>query len=194
MFPPINRKTAPDYTDFSFWRAPVTTHYELPDLSPPSPALSARSDSSRLGLGRLGNIASSLSRRSSRAALTEPPPLRGSRVGRAATPSSPLLQATLVEEDRYDQDDENERSESEDMPGSLPQNDFDRYRAAVERDNRSQGQYAQTGTDLESGNVDDDDPYEEPTADEEADDLNEELDFTSVPVRDSGYAAVPLLC
>ncbi|KAJ7682441.1 LNS2-domain-containing protein [Mycena polygramma] len=45
MFPPIHRKWAPEYTDFNYWKPPVQD-FALPDLSPPSPALSARSDTS----------------------------------------------------------------------------------------------------------------------------------------------------
>jgi phosphatidate phosphatase LPIN len=56
MFPPINRKWAPDYTDFNYWRPPVQ-EFPLPDLTPPSPALSARSDtSSKSTLARLRNF------------------------------------------------------------------------------------------------------------------------------------------
>lgn len=56
MFPPINRKCAPDYTDFNYWRPPVQ-EFPLPDLTPPSPALSARSDtSSQSTLARLRNF------------------------------------------------------------------------------------------------------------------------------------------
>ncbi|KAK7060343.1 lipin Ned1 [Paramarasmius palmivorus] len=53
MFPPINRKWAPEYTDFNYWKVPVQ-EFPLPDLSPPSPALSARSDNSTLA--RLRNF------------------------------------------------------------------------------------------------------------------------------------------
>ncbi|QRV87873.1 lipin-1 [Ceratobasidium sp. AG-Ba] len=63
MFPPIHRRWAPEYTDFNFWRAPLP-EIELPDLSPPSPALSARSDTS--GGSRLGRFVS-LGRAASRA-------------------------------------------------------------------------------------------------------------------------------
>jgi phosphatidate phosphatase LPIN len=198
MFPPINRTMEPEYTDFSFWRAPVS-HFELPDLAPPSPALSARSDSSRLGLGRLGNIASSLSRRSSRAALTDRPALISggssgiSRGSRAGTPSSPLLQATVMEEQDNGSDDEDGgRSESESMPGSLPNaSDFEKYRAAVERSNRRRRdpEAGQTN-DPESGRGDDDEgeeeaPDEDETREDDNDDFGEELDFTSVPVCQS---------
>ncbi|RXW25180.1 hypothetical protein EST38_g692 [Candolleomyces aberdarensis] len=56
MFPPIHRKWTPEYTDFNYWRAPVQ-EFPLPDLSPPSPALSARSDTSnQSALARLRNF------------------------------------------------------------------------------------------------------------------------------------------
>jgi phosphatidate phosphatase LPIN len=45
MFPPIHRKWTPEFTDFNYWKVPVQD-FPLPDLSPPSPALSARSDTS----------------------------------------------------------------------------------------------------------------------------------------------------
>ncbi|KAJ3836453.1 nuclear elongation and deformation protein 1 [Lentinula raphanica] len=45
MFPPIHRKWAPEFTDFNFWKPPMQ-EFPLPDFSPPSPALSARSDTS----------------------------------------------------------------------------------------------------------------------------------------------------
>ncbi|KAF9567364.1 LNS2-domain-containing protein [Agrocybe pediades] len=56
MFPPIHRKWAPEYTDFNYWKTPVQD-FPLPDLSPPSPALSARSDTSNQStLARLRNF------------------------------------------------------------------------------------------------------------------------------------------
>ncbi|KAI5481481.1 lipin 1 [Pseudohyphozyma bogoriensis] len=187
MFPPINRKTAPDYTDFNFWRAPVM-QFDIPDLAPPSPALSARSDSSRLGFPRLGSLASSLSRRSSRATLSEAPP----RSTRAGTPSSPLLQASVAEEP-FDLDDlEDERSESGSMPGSLPQSgDFERYRAAARARNLSEAEaykHAVTtghadeedeGEDHgEEGEEEEEEEYGEEDQDEE---FGDQLDFSSVP-------------
>ncbi|KAJ6572586.1 Lipin/Ned1/Smp2-domain-containing protein [Mycena sp. CBHHK59/15] len=54
MFPPIHRKWTPEYTDFNYWKTPVQ-EFPLPDLSPPSPALSARSDTSGT-LARLRNF------------------------------------------------------------------------------------------------------------------------------------------
>ncbi|KAF7301989.1 Nuclear elongation and deformation protein 1 [Mycena indigotica] len=65
MFPPIHRKWTPEYTDFNFWKAPVQ-EFPLPDLSPPSPALSARSDTSnQSALSRLRNFSLVGSRQSS---------------------------------------------------------------------------------------------------------------------------------
>lgn len=68
MFPPINRKWAPEYTDFNYWKTPMPD-IALPDLSPPSPALSARSDTSnqstlaRLRHFSLGGRSSTISTR-----------------------------------------------------------------------------------------------------------------------------------
>lgn len=47
IFPPINMTWAPEYTDFNYWKQPIQK-YPLPDLLPPSPALSAVSDTSSL--------------------------------------------------------------------------------------------------------------------------------------------------
>src|ERR1700742_3028539 len=55
MFPPIHRKWAPEFTDFNFWKPPMQ-EFPLPDLSPPSPALSARSDNSSSTFARLRNF------------------------------------------------------------------------------------------------------------------------------------------
>jgi len=56
MFPPIHRKWAPEFTDFNYWKMPVQ-EFTLPDLSPPSPALSARSDTSNQStLARIRNF------------------------------------------------------------------------------------------------------------------------------------------
>lgn len=55
-FPPIHRKWTPEFTDFNYWKIPLQK-YALPDLSPPSPTLSARSDTSnQSALARLRNF------------------------------------------------------------------------------------------------------------------------------------------
>lgn len=56
MFPPIHRRWAAEYTDSNFWKPPIG-EFDLPDLTPPSPALSARSDmSNQSTLARLRNF------------------------------------------------------------------------------------------------------------------------------------------
>ncbi|TKA53096.1 hypothetical protein B0A53_03976 [Rhodotorula sp. CCFEE 5036] len=204
MFPPITRKIVPDFSDFNYWRAPLPSiDLDIPELAPPSPALSARSDqsSSRLSLGRLGNLASSLSRRGSRSALTDASPT--GRTGRSGTPTSPLLQATVPEEtydlenglvqedDEYEEDDYDvNRSRSSSMPGSMPnESDFERYRAIA----AGRGQHDQTTPAEEykrkvrgdgHGEEDEYDEEEEAPADDDelgADEFGDQLDFSSVP-------------
>lgn len=187
MFPPINTKTAPAFTDFNFWRAPVSSAFtfDFPDLSPPSPALSARSESSTSRLPsfpRLGSLASSLSRRSSRQTLVEPPNSPNNRSTRGAIPSSPLLNATLVEglyEDGEEYDDD--RSESDSMPGSLPSgNDFERLRAAALRNGGEYSAAEEYKASVE-GEYDSQDEEDEEGREEGGDDLDDQLDFSSVP-------------
>ncbi|KAI0375900.1 LNS2-domain-containing protein [Pilatotrama ljubarskyi] len=74
MFPPINRKWASEYTDFNYWKAPIQD-FPLPDLSPPSPALSARSDTSNQStFARLRNFSLVPSRQPSNRQFALPPP------------------------------------------------------------------------------------------------------------------------
>ncbi|GAA5862364.1 hypothetical protein JCM1840_004158 [Sporobolomyces johnsonii] len=197
MFPPINRATAPDFTDFNYWRAPLPD-IDLPELSPPSPALSARSDqsSSRIPFPRLGSIASSLSRRSSRGTLQDSN--GNNRGARAASPSSPLLQATVPEEPVGDESDTDSlyyerHRRSSSMPGSLPdESDFDRYRAEAGRNRQDgtteaeaykkkvKGQHI--GEDGEEDEEEDDYELGEHDDEEvEGDDFGDQLDFSSVP-------------
>jgi len=56
MFPPIHRHMDAHFTDFNFWRPPMDED-DLPELTPPSPTLSARSDTSNQStLARLRNM------------------------------------------------------------------------------------------------------------------------------------------
>ena len=56
MFPPIHHHMDAHFTDFNFWRSPMDED-DLPELTPPSPALSARSDTSNQStLARLRNL------------------------------------------------------------------------------------------------------------------------------------------
>jgi phosphatidate phosphatase LPIN len=74
MFPPIHRKWANDFTDFNYWKAPVQ-EFTLPDLTPPSPALSARSDTSNQStLARLRNFSLGYTS-SNKSSLLLPPPV-----------------------------------------------------------------------------------------------------------------------
>ncbi|GAA5855085.1 hypothetical protein JCM8547_002374 [Rhodosporidiobolus lusitaniae] len=194
MFPPINRKTAPDYTDFNYWRAPLPT-IDFPELAPPSPALSARSDqsTSRLSLTRLGSLASTLSRRSSRQTLADGGASANNRSVRGATPISPLLQATVPEEpidsgEEYDEGDDESmlgrRSRSSSMPGSLPtESDFERYRKMAGRE-AATSEAEEYKKKVKAGEDYEDEDYEEdeqPEEDVEGDDFGDQLDFSSVP-------------
>ena len=75
MFPLITRKWDNEFTDSNYWKAPLAD-FPLPDLTPPSPALSARSDTSnksrfaRLRNFRLRSTGSS----GSRSFASSPPP------------------------------------------------------------------------------------------------------------------------
>lgn len=56
MFPPIHRRWVAEFTDSNYWKPPIG-EFELPDFTPPSPALSARSDTSnQSALARLRNF------------------------------------------------------------------------------------------------------------------------------------------
>ena len=56
MFPPIAHKWESEFTDNNYWKAPLA-EFHLPDLAPPSPALSARSDASnQSAFARLRNF------------------------------------------------------------------------------------------------------------------------------------------
>lgn len=56
MFPPITHKWESEFTDHNYWKAPLA-EFPLPVLTPPSPALSARSDTSnQSAFARLRNF------------------------------------------------------------------------------------------------------------------------------------------
>lgn len=128
VFPPVSTKFKPEYTDFNYWRDPVPD-IPLPDFSPPSPALSARSDTSgRLSV--LGKIAG-IGRRSSRATMGHAhSPSSASMSGASASqmdpssrPSSPLIAPSVTSDDLSEVEDgegegDEQRSLSS-MPGSF---------------------------------------------------------------------------
>lgn len=75
MFPPIHRKWDTEYTDFNYWKTPIQD-FPLPEFRPPSPALSARSDTSNQStLARLRNFSLVGSRQANNMKqFTLPPP------------------------------------------------------------------------------------------------------------------------
>ncbi|KAH9176429.1 Lipin/Ned1/Smp2-domain-containing protein [Lactarius sanguifluus] len=82
MFPPITHKWDNEFTASNYWKTPLT-EFPLPDLAPPSPALSARSDTSnKSAFARLRNF-SLRSTSSSRSRSFAPSlPLADARRGR----------------------------------------------------------------------------------------------------------------
>ncbi len=76
MFPPITHKWDNEFTDSNYWKAPLVD-FPLPDLTPPSPALSARSESSnKNAFARLRNFSlRSTSSSRSRSFAPSPPPV-----------------------------------------------------------------------------------------------------------------------
>jgi phosphatidate phosphatase LPIN len=113
----------------------------LPDLSPPSPTLSARSDSSKLsGVGVLSKIAS-IGRRSSRQPL-----LPTSTADLSSRPSSPLIGPASTPGDLSEDEDYPEHSRHSSMPGSFEDKGKffpDEFVARAERQDLEAGQAEQ---------------------------------------------------
>lgn len=156
MFPPVKTKFQPQFTDFNYWKAPIAD-IPLPDLAPPSPALSARSDASGASrLSMLGRIAT-LGRRGSRS----PPPDAQSLTSR---PTSPLLGPSITADDLEDDEEDDEwsgtpamtaarirRDSGSSMPGS-----FENGNAFPEEwDEESQGSQASKEGEGEHENYED---------------------------------------
>jgi phosphatidate phosphatase LPIN len=189
MFPPVHVQAVPEYTDFNFWRSTESfAEFELPDLSPPSPALSARSDTSgRLSVFR--NLTGSL--RGSRASTPVPSDAGGAGGGKhsrhqstSSGPSSPLFGPVLTSDSELSEEDEtasasdagnphspaveNERrrARASSMPGSLPDTDFftDRFdeldldATGSEDGGRAGSEGAADNDDEGEGDVDEEDP------------------------------------
>jgi phosphatidate phosphatase LPIN len=156
MFPPIHRKFAPEFTDFNYWREAIPD-IPIPDLSPPSPALSARSD----GSGRLSvlrNLTTGIGRRASRQSVASSPGIQPTKHTTyfSSRPSSPLVGPALtagpdtdiLSEDEDFWDDRRTRQGSGSMPGSLPGSFDDRADYLADdyfdrKDERSGGDYDQ---------------------------------------------------
>ncbi|CED82592.1 Protein involved in plasmid maintenance/nuclear protein involved in lipid metabolism [Phaffia rhodozyma] len=203
MFPSVHAKWTPEFTDFNFWRAPPCD-IDLPDLSPPSPALSARSDTSgRLSV--LRNLTGSL--RGSRSATPVNPPTSPTNTGHKkpdgdhgtniSRPVSPLTGPGWSSDDEYSEDEGQRagtyRTRRDSMPGSLP-NSYEeesyfyssqRFRgtgdrpAKVKREGREgkedEGELDGEGEAGEGGEQDEEEENEE-EENEEDDDEDEERD------------------
>lgn len=115
VFPPVTTKVKPEFTDFNYWRSSIID-VPLPDLMPPSPTLSARSDaSSRLGSSVLGKIAS-IGRRTSKQ------PLLPTTDDHSSRPNSPLIGPSLTSDELSEADEDEDmgrRSRDSSMPGSF---------------------------------------------------------------------------
>lgn len=82
MFPPITNKWDNEFTDSNYWKAPLVD-FPLPDLAPPSPALSARSDTSnKSAFSRLRNFSLRSTGSSRSRSFAPSPPPADSRRGR----------------------------------------------------------------------------------------------------------------
>ncbi len=135
VFPPVRTKFKPEFTDFNYWRADIPS-VPLPDLSPPSPALSARSDSSRYSM--LGKI---IGRKSSKQPLlptSEP----------SSRPSSPLIEPAITPDNLSEIDDRSVSS----MPGSFESHgQYMPHGKQLDEDAEDDG--TEDGRDLERGDI-----------------------------------------
>ncbi|EPQ59162.1 LNS2-domain-containing protein [Gloeophyllum trabeum ATCC 11539] len=142
MFPPIHKSWAPEFTDFNYWKAPMQ-EFPLPDLTPPSPALSARSDTSNQStLARLRNFSLVGSRQNNMKNFTLPPPTTDASKQDAA----PERSATL-----------RQMSSFERLTSAL--GGFTRS-SSPGPESRSQSPVSQSSTYLDSGSEDEDDDLE----------------------------------
>lgn len=144
MFPPVHVRSNPEFTDFNYWRADSFIDVQLPDFSPPSPALSARSDTSgRLSVFR--NLTGSLRGSRSSTPVSDAPPDKHARhASTSSGPSSPLFGPVLTSDSELSEEDEDElgtgggssvpsspaaanerrRARASSMPGSLPDDGY----------------------------------------------------------------------
>lgn len=89
MFPPITHKWQSEFTDNNYWKAPLAD-FPLPDLAPPSPALSAHSEmSNRSAFARLRNFSLRSTSSSRSLPFTPSPPVEARRGRDLDTRGSP---------------------------------------------------------------------------------------------------------
>lgn len=184
MFPPVHARWAPEYTDFNFWRATPIANIELPDLGPPSPTLSARSDTS----GRL-SVLRNFSLRGSRASspVVSEANTHDKNESGSPRPSSPLVRPSWSSDSEMSEGEDldgnngerRRRSRANSMPGSLPGSmedsffddpRFDLDHDGIKRDRRDGDEDVLEDDDNENGEGDgreDDAPLEEGDAEDD---------------------------
>jgi phosphatidate phosphatase LPIN len=196
MFPPITHKWESEFTDNNYWKAPLA-EFPLPDLAPPSPALSARSDvSNRSAFARLRNF-SLRSTSSNRSLPFTPSPSVEARRGRdSGTTSSHNHQRQLSSIERLSNvfvglasrsvspsTPSPHESESEEDRDSHDSSDYaERRRRLRKRSTRSMpgslpGSRSSSDEDLEFGvtDKDTDDPNSDPAAELVEQEFDEDL-------------------
>jgi phosphatidate phosphatase LPIN len=185
MFPPINVKTKTniEFSAFNYWRAPIPT-IDIPELSPPSPTLSAKSGASSMVRG----FSLSLTSRSSSKAKESIEKAKASKPKHP--PSSPLLQpsAAIREDEDEDMTEADLLSGTESMPGSLPSS-WNKEESVLQKRVSEAEQYKEkvlNGYDTEEPDEAEVQEEEEEEEDDEADDMD--MDFTSVPVSPFPHA------
>lgn len=207
-FPPAKQAGQPAYNDFNYWRSSLP-QVELPDLTPEpvSPALSARSDSSRMSVFRVGAIAGALAKRGSKSQLktsSTPNDAESSRSPRASSPrsTSPTPLDTV-----YDSGDEEadfslepptnatrqkQRRNPDSMPGNFEDESYlDQMRDSTELKRNGEDNKSMDDRDVEndSNEGDSDEEEEEGEHNDTLDDDDlPDIDFGSVPVSLSALA------
>jgi phosphatidate phosphatase LPIN len=146
MFPPIHKRFVQEYTDTNFWKAPIGD-FTLPDFTPPSPALSARSDTSnQSALARLRSGFSLGGGKAAQRATPEPKPDILSKMERSTS-------LGMDEDERGDWRGVKRggpRARSVDsMPGSLPGSEDDTMWEDDEEGEVDEEEYAEEGEEQE---------------------------------------------
>ncbi|WVO15745.1 hypothetical protein L204_103407 [Cryptococcus depauperatus] len=150
VFPPVSTKFKPKFTEFNYWRDPIPD-IPIPDLTPPSPALSARSDTSgRLSV--LGKI-TGIGRRSSRATIG--PNGVGSQPEPSSRPSSPLIAPSWTSDDvseaEYEEGGEFDTKSVTSMPGSFKDKNGSHFHDGVFANQTSTSQPTHTDEEEKKG-------------------------------------------
>lgn len=185
MFPPIHRKWAPEFTDANYWKQPIGD-FEFPEFAPPSPTLSAMSDTSNQSrLSRLRNF----SLRPAAATTFVPPSTSGHNHNRSSamaipthsrhtSASSTVLTRRLIED--WGEEEEGRKARNRLSGGSMPGSYEDEFKFdghGNEEEEGEEGDYGDEEDDYED--EEEEDPHELEIEHEEFD--NELLEMDKVP-------------